>query len=487
MRYAVPVNDAYEVSALAEAGADELYCGYQDAWWIERYGDHDSASRRQGAANLATLGDLEQCARQATAHSLPLWLALNTRYTEAQLDHLVNLCRCFEDMGGTGVIVSDLGLLWRLNGATTLRRCLSILAVVQNRATLEAYHHMGVSRVVLPRFMRPQEAASLLSGTHDIEAEVMAFFDKCPWVDGYCRHRHGISYQSRGVQGDTDDSPPLYTFDTTYQTHACLGRACTYLEPYPCAACHLDQFAQAGVGFAKLGGRGRPLEERLRALRFLVASESLDSDDQRAQLYQQTFGQPCACYYGTAIQDRQAIGPVSNPTVEAGSTVLGSQKDLAAYRAALLRLHDGDIDREKALALLVPPLTDMSLTELLDALPALGQRYGEHLHLYANDLGTLVSVTQELNAIEHPCAVGVGTLLARSDDPSEVAHCLSPEENPPRPIWGLLGEPRTLMYQQPPEELVEHWKRPSFLETSSQMAFRTLVQNVPLDVSSQQS
>ena len=479
MRYAVPVNEAYEVSALAEAGAHELYCGFQDVWWIERYGDHDSASRRQGAANLATLADLEHCAKQASAHGLPLWLALNARYTEPQLDHLVDLCRSFEDMGGTGVIVSDLGLLWRLKGITTLRKCLSLLAVVQNRATLEAYRLLGISRVVLPRFLGPHEAASLLSGVHDMEAEVMAFFDKCPWVDGYCRHRHGISYQTRSVQGDTDGASPLYTFDTTYQTHACLGRACTYLEPYPCAACHLDQFAQAGVAYAKLGGRGRPLDERLRALCFLVAAESLDSDEQRKHLYQQTFGQPCSCYYGSAIQDRQAIGPVEDPMMVPGSVTLGSQRDLSSYRAALASLREGDVAQEKTLALLVPPLMDAALSELLDALPDLCQRYGERLHLFANDLGTLDTLTQRLSAVDHPCAVGAGTLLARSDDPREVAHCLSPEENPSRPIWGPRGEPRVLVYRQPPGELIEHWRHPSFLEPSAQEAFRTLVKGMP--------
>ena len=34
-------------------------------------------------------------------------LALNSRYTEPQLDRLVRLCDDFEAMGGTGVILSD--------------------------------------------------------------------------------------------------------------------------------------------------------------------------------------------------------------------------------------------------------------------------------------------------------------------------------------------------------------------------------------------
>ena len=180
MKYVVPVNAVSEVPYLVDAGAAELYCGYQDAWWVERYGDHDSATRRQGAANLNTREELSQMADAARCKGAPLYLALNSRYTEPQLDYLVDLCKDFERMGGTGVIASDLGLLWRLKGNTGLTRCLSLLAVAQNTSTLHAYRELGVTRVVLPRFVGPQEAARLLRACGGIEAEVMAFFDKCP-------------------------------------------------------------------------------------------------------------------------------------------------------------------------------------------------------------------------------------------------------------------------------------------------------------------
>ena len=246
MRYAVPVNAADEVAALAATGAGELYVGYQDRWWVERYGDHDSMSRRQGRANFSTRGELAEVIDAARAHELPIWLALNSRYTEPQLDHLTELCEGFEHMGGTGVIASDLGLLWRLREGFGLARCLSILAVAQNAATLAAFARLGVSRVVLPRFMEPKEAKALLSQAPGMEGEFMAFFDKCPWVDGYCRHRHGVTYLGREAPAGSDGAPELYSFDTTYRSHACLGRACTYLEPYPCAACHLSALDEAG-------------------------------------------------------------------------------------------------------------------------------------------------------------------------------------------------------------------------------------------------
>ena len=475
MRYAVPVNAPEEVAALAAAGAHELYCGYQDAWWVERYGDHDSASRRQGAANFSTLDELERCAAQAQAHDLPLWLALNSRYTEAQLDHLVELCQQFERMGGTGIIASDLGLLWRLRETTSLKRCLSLLAVAQNRTTIAAYKLLGVSRVVFPRFVKPSEARRLLRVVQGIEAEVMAFFDKCPWVDGYCRHRHGITYPPREVPGGVDDAPPLYTFDTTYRTHACLGKACTYLEPYPCAACYLPDFEQAGVGVAKLGGRGRPLDERVRALRFLVAAEALGSDEERVALYQKTFGQPCACYYGPQTQKRDAIEPVEDPPGIKSAHVFGSQTNRSVYLDALSAVKRGELPGDEESVLLVPPLSDIDLARLIGVFHGLRLRDGAQLVVYANDLGTLCMLAKMKSDGHGPHGVGLGTLLLRTDDPVEVAHALNPAANPPRAVWGPIGEPRVLTYRRPPETLVEHWQHPSLLEPSAQAALEWLL------------
>lgn len=528
MRYVVPVNAPAEVGPLVAAGADELYCGYQDAWWVERYGDHDSASRRQGAANLSSMGELGHAARLAGEHGVPLYLALNARYTEPQLGRLVSLCSAFEGMGGTGVIVSDLGLLWRLRDATGLVRCLSLLAVTQNAPTLRAYRELGVSRVVLPRFMGHDEAGALLGAVSGMEAEVMAFFDKCPWVDGYCRHRHGVSYLPRGEgegpgavrqreaaggggtsgrvpeervpeaggaprrlgSGDApswpepddaplwpepDDAPPIFTFDTTYQTHACLRTGRAHLWPHPCAACHLRHYESAGVGFAKLGGRGQPLDERLRALRFLREAEAQGTDEERVALYRSTFGEKCACYFGSAIQDRSAIEGLVGPASRQDRTYLGSESALGPFREALASLCQGRLSGSHAgITLLVPPLADGDLAELEALLPVLAERCQQGTRLCVNDLGTLVALARVRREQGLGVALSMGTLLARLDDPDEVVRFTTASLNPPRMVWGPDGEARVLRYRRPPETLVRHWRCPSSTEPSAQAALRFL-------------
>ncbi|MBO4365319.1 MAG: U32 family peptidase [Eggerthellaceae bacterium] len=492
MKYSVPVNAPGEVAALVAAGADELYCGFQDEWWTVRYGDHDSASRRQGAANLITLDQLQRTADAASAHGVPLYLALNTRYTEAQLDHLEGLCDSFQRMGGTGVIVSDLGLLWRLRTRTGLSRTLSLLAVAQNAPTLRAFQDLGVTRVVFPRFINPAEAASLLHAVPGMQGEVMAFFDKCPLVDGYCRHRHGISYPDRQDQLQDDGAAPLYTFDTTYRTHACLGASCNYLEPYPCGACYLPSFQAAGVGFAKLGGRGRLLEERLRVLRFLKQAEACGGNDERSALYRQAFGQDCACYYGDAIQDRYAIEPIANaPCANEFSAsprrYLGSQTSFRAFRSdietvcgdesenvSLIHPKGCSSDHPTPTTVLVPPLSDEGLEWFLGMLPSVASRLLCGTRLCVNDAGTLIELIRMNRECDLGLQVSMGTLLARLDDSAEVARFQDPSQNPSRPVWGQNGEPRILTYAAPPKPLVDHWHHPSAMEPSAQAALRSL-------------
>ena len=476
MDYCVPVNAPEEVSVLVASGADELYCGYQDAQWVERYGDHDSASRRQGKANLSTRSELLRTVAEARLASAPLFLALNARYTEPQLDCLLELCDDFAEMGGAGVIASDLGLLWRLRNHPHLKRTLSLLSVAQNAPTLAAFAELGVSRVAFPRFVGPEEAKTLLSSVPGMQGEFMAFFDKCPLVDGYCRHRHGVGYSDRQVADGADGAPPLFTFDTVYRTHACLGSSCDYLDPYPCAACTLERFEAAGAKYAKLGGRGRPLDERLRALSFLREAEKLSDDAARKKLYAQTFGTECACYYEGAMQNRYAIQPVAEPSCTHERLFCGSQTDFDSYSHALEDLCRGMLPSDvQRITLLVPPLSDEGLATLRSSLSVFYERCPEGMHLCVNDLGTLITLSKDVNERGLNLDITFGTLLARLDDPDEVAHFLSADENPSRAIWDTEGNPRMLTYREPPDALVEHWRRPSLCEPSSREALRALV------------
>ena len=499
MVFSVPVNDPLEVAVLAEAGAGELYCGMQEAWWVERYGDHDSVSRRQGRANLGSREELAMTAIEARRHGLPLFLALNGQYDERQLDYLVALADAFEEMGGTGLIAQDLGLFLRLREhGNGLKLVCSILAVCANAHSVMAYARLGVSRVVFPRFLGAGGINTILDACARegvrMEAESMVFFDKCPMVDGYCSHYHGVSYPDRTGADAELPGEPLYVFDTTYRTHACLGKSCDYLEPYPCAACELERLERGGVGFGKLGGRGRPLDERVRSLEFLHTARGMAGDKSRADLYKRTYGQPCACYYGKSIQSRTAIEPMGIADSR-GRVIVGDCKDGSSLRASIRQLGDmggtetrcGDRRARVTLAIGPLPQSELEPERWAETLRLLCQSISasrcSDVSLCVNDVGTFVALTRSYDSIVSSLGsdwigridVAVGPLLTRGDKPAEFEHFLSSAENPPRPVWDLEGRPRTLCHRSikgkltvtdegmansyPPYLLWDHWNR----------------------------
>ena len=460
MIYCAPAHAANEVAPLAKAGAGELYCSIQEAWWRERYGDHDSISRRQGRANLETRDELARLAAKAAAHDIPLYLALNGHYDEEQLDYLVELCEAFESMGGTGVIVRDLGLLWRLRETgSKLVRVLSLLSVCASTQSARAFAKLGVSRIVLPRFMDAALAGKVLRAVPGMEAESMVFFDKCPLVDGYCEHYHGVGYAPRTGSDASLVGEPLYTFCTTYTTHACLGSSRTYVNPDPCGACEVEAFQRAGVRYGKLGGRGRPLPERVRALTFLREAEARVDSDERAALYEQTFGHGCSCYYGAARQHASAIeAPVEvrDPErVYAGSQIKDSL--LSDVLAAA-----GAEDATRPVTLLFCPQQGEGLaSEELEELHVWLQRRQANMgaagvRLCANDVGTLAALS-DLADPKQGVALTAGSLLVGGGVPVELEQFLSPEANPPRTVWDADGKPRVLTYREPPRKLQDHW------------------------------
>ena len=467
MIYCAPVHAADEVAPLASAGAGELYCGIQEAWWRERYGDHDSISRRQGRANLQTRDELARLATEARAHGLPLYLALNGHYDEGQLDYLMELCAAFEHMGGTGVIVRDLGLLWRLRGAESgLVRVLSLLAVCANVQSARAFVELGVSRIVLPRFVDAVAVGRLLRAVPGVEAESMVFFDKCPLVDGYCEHYHGVGYAPRTGEDAELAGEPLPTFCTTYVTHACLGSSRAYANPDPCGACDVAAFERSGVRFGKLGGRGRPLSERVRALAFLREAETCVDDVERAALYERTFGHGCACYYGAARQCGDAIEPPAEAR-DPARIYLGSQTKHAPLPEVLSVADAADVTRP--ITLLFSPQQGEGLAgEELEALRdwlqhRLTRAETADVHLCVNDVGTLAALSGLVDS-GRGVTLSAGGLLVGGGVPVELERFLSREANPPRAVWDADGNPRTLTYREPPRELRDHWLRGLRLE-----------------------
>jgi hypothetical protein len=298
MRFALPVTEHSELAPLLDAGAEEFYCGCMDREWSERWGNHDSISRRQGAANVSSRGELREIALEAQRLGASVWLALNGCYSPPQYAYLMELTQAWAAWGGFGVILRDLNFLRLLKSLSLpLRFSLSLLAVAANSAAVRFFRVQGVDRIILPRFLSPSDMESITAAAPALEYEAMVMDDGCPLVDGYCRSIHGCGYLPRADGAAARRS--ILTWDVSGSAHHLCQELGHAAGPPPCAACALPRLERAGVRVGKFGGRGMPLAQRLEKLRFLRTAQALGSDEERAALYERFFG-PCNCYYGSA-------------------------------------------------------------------------------------------------------------------------------------------------------------------------------------------
>lgn len=293
MRYALPISAGNEIAPLLEAGAGEFYCGYQDAVWSSEYGMHDSQTRRQGAANIGAADELRKVAETGKRLHTPVWLAMNGRYTTGQLDRVLSVCEDWAQWGGSGIIVRDPVLLKRLSAVPHHPRlAVSLLAVCLNPKAVEFWVSLGADRIVLPRCVQLEEMRTITGTFPNCEFEAMVMADRCLFVDGLCRSFHGCTYPGRT---ESAESPAvIHTFDLSGQAHhLCLD--CFGSKGGGCAACHLEELAQAGIKVGKFGGRGTPLSYRLSLLEFLCEVSKREISE-RPDLHRSTLGQ-CHCYY----------------------------------------------------------------------------------------------------------------------------------------------------------------------------------------------
>jgi collagenase-like PrtC family protease len=321
--FVAPVSSPEEARRAIAAGASELYCGVLTGEWVKRFGDGETISRRQGRlAHVRGMDELAEIARLGAHAGCTVALTLNSRQASIGDPEELRLAGLWEEMGGTAVMVADLGLLLALRERNSrLKRHLSVLAGVFNSRSAEFFAELGVARIVLPRELTIAEMRELAAGAPALQYEALVIYQKCRFIDGMCGFHHGArlpsdvpaAFEYSAVAGES--MPVVWSCDPDYEGHACqLGWTTGHGLIMPstgddtaapwCAACHLEALQEAGVHFFKLAGRGYPVELIESAIGFLRRAGNRQGDTAEIRrLYAETFGSRCEgsrCYYAGA-------------------------------------------------------------------------------------------------------------------------------------------------------------------------------------------
>ena len=191
MELVCPGGTPAALRTAVEAGADAIYCGFNDETNARNFpGLNFSATEMRAGISFAH------------RHGAKVLVAINTfpRAGDTAIWH--RAVATASQAGADALIIADLGLLaWASRTFPTQRLHLSVQAAAANPVAIGFYvERFGVKRIVLPRVLTVAEIADI---TAEIacETEVFVFGGLCVMTEGRCSLSSYAAGQSPNING----------------------------------------------------------------------------------------------------------------------------------------------------------------------------------------------------------------------------------------------------------------------------------------------
>ncbi len=290
MRIVAPISRVAEIEALAEAGANELYCGVVPREWVGRF--HALTANRRPTGNLTSYDELAAAATAAQANGCTLSLVLNAQqYGARQVEAAAEIAQRFVDLGGHALIVSDLGLIHLLaDRLPGVRIHVSSVATCRNAGAARLCWELGATRLILPRDVTVDEACSIAAEVPDIEVEAFVLNDGCVFEEGTCntlhlpgklggpicldnyeyrhRTRNGRPLSAR-MQARLQENDDLYSEWLWYRFSCGFSTTESGLPFGPCGLCAIPALRRGGIAAVKIAGREAPTARKAGSVRMV--------------------------------------------------------------------------------------------------------------------------------------------------------------------------------------------------------------------------
>ncbi len=281
-----PLSKVSEVNALAEAGAEEFYCGIVTKEWEKRFSFIASINlRHDRVANFQSFEELGKAVDIASSNNLPVFAVFNAPfYSENQFPLVLSHARKAVESGVSKLIVSDPTIIsFFKENDLNAEIALSTAAPAFNSASFSFFKELGVKRIVLPRHFTVEEISSLAKKAKDINLELEAFVLNalCPYIDGLCTLQHvGKNPESVSVQELACRMPfdvEVISKQSDSEKRTATSRAKTWQNTFPesCGLCALPFFKKAGIGSLKIAGRGNSSEKKIADVKMVASALDL--------------------------------------------------------------------------------------------------------------------------------------------------------------------------------------------------------------------
>lgn len=351
MKIVAPAVTAEEVEILAQAGANEFYCGFVPDDWANKF--HTVTSNRRPSGNFRSNTEMQCAIDIAHQHACTVSMVLNAQtYTSAQNESLLILVGVFHGMGGDALIVSDFSLMRLIKEQyPELAMHVSSVASCRNESAARLCQELGATRLILPRDVTTDEIQQITSAVPDFEIEAFILNDACIFEEGSCSTIHlpmalggpicledfDISYRFRSAKKNTAKiKEKLLENDKEYNkwlwNRFSNGFSTTQQgKPFgPCGLCAIPKLQRDGVAAVKIAGREAPISRKLASVQMVY--ETLDkamggSTDQEVLAFAQNLRPSVSqcqtgymCYYPEILEEVDPEGLLKEDMIIARSS-----------------------------------------------------------------------------------------------------------------------------------------------------------------------
>jgi O2-independent ubiquinone biosynthesis protein UbiU len=185
-----PAGTPAALQAAVEAGADAVYCGFNNV----------TNARNFPGLNFSE-PEMADAIRFAHDHQTKVLVAINTYPQAGGSDLWRRAIDVAADLGADAVILADIGLLDYATRYSALRRHLSVQACASTGEAISFFaREFDVKRAVLPRVLTVAEIEAL-NAELSIETEVFVFGGLCVMAEGRCSLSSYATGQSPNMNG----------------------------------------------------------------------------------------------------------------------------------------------------------------------------------------------------------------------------------------------------------------------------------------------
>lgn len=272
---------------LAEAGADEVFCGYVPYEWNKRYGTLFPLNRREVLycnVQIGSLEDMKILRKMVDIYKVPVTITFNyLYYLEEQYEFIEEIMRDLINVGFHEFIIADPALILYLEKKKI--KCsihLSGECAEINRLSIEFFNRFkNISRYIFHRKNTIEDMESCIKDNkiENMEYEAFILNELCHYTGAFCSSLHcdemvhlcKIPYHMAKVNKEcdhfknVDDKFKFYydeSFDEMedYESYDEDEEDSYSFGSTGCGICALQRLKKAGVTHLKVVGRGNYID-----------------------------------------------------------------------------------------------------------------------------------------------------------------------------------------------------------------------------------